>query len=107
MYENNQMVSIIMDCVYIAGSTILMFVPLSNKRIRERWAKAIFFVVGLIGVICYSVNFILNMRWVVISSHNSYEFYRWFNFVNGLLLGWLTALFFSGQAFGKKLPKKV
>ena len=105
MYVNNQLVSVIMDCVFVVGSIALMFVPFSKVRVRDSWAKAIFFAIGFIGAICYTVNLTLNMRWLVISSHNSYEWFRWLTFINGLLLGLLAALIFSGQVNGRKHPE--
>jgi hypothetical protein len=103
--SENDLPLMILDCICFAGSLALMFVPLSKKRIRDCWAKAVFFLVGLIGAISYGLKFILDMHWLVLGSHNSYEFHLWFNSTRGLLIGWLTALFFSGQVYGRKLPE--
>ena len=105
MYKNNELVQVVLDCVVIVGCTVLMFVPFSNDRVRDRWAKIVTFAIGLVGVICYSTYLMLDMHWLVLNSHSSYEVYRQLSFANGLLLGWLTALVISGQVFRRKPPE--
>jgi hypothetical protein len=101
---NNPLPLLILDCIVIAGSVYLVFVPFVSRRIRDRWAKRLLFAVGLIGVVCYTMKFALHSHWLVVSPLIGYRLGDFLSFINGVLLGWATAVFFSGQVIGKKVP---
>jgi hypothetical protein len=103
MRGNNPLVILVVEAIAITGFVCLVFLPFISKRIRPRWAKGLFFAIGLIGIACYSMKFALNAHWLVVSASNSYRLLDFLSFINGLLLGWTTALFFSGQVMGKRI----
>jgi hypothetical protein len=93
---------VILDCVFIAGCLILVFVPLDKKRIRVRWANYIFVATGLIGITVHVLQLMLEMHWLVLANHADYRVWLQIRFFNGLLLGFLLTLTFSGQLLGIK-----
>jgi hypothetical protein len=94
---------IVFDSIKTICCVILIFVPFDRKRVRARWAKLVFFICGIVGtgrgVFClawdlgwFSLGREINHRLDVLLYH----------FVDGLILGFLLSLIFSGQLTGIK-----
>ncbi len=106
MNQNVDLVEVILDFVFISGSLVLVFVPLDKKRIRECWAKSLFVIGGLVGITTHVIKFMLDCHWLTLIWKTDYAVYKFIWYGNGLLLGFLFALIFSGQLIGIKPQEK-
>jgi len=94
---------VVVNLIIVVGSICFGFFPLDRKRIRARWAKGIFVLIGLIGCAMGAVRVALEMHWLQLSDHNDYVIHTMLSEVGGLLLGFIFSLILSGQLLGTKL----
>lgn len=102
MKESVHLVPVVLDWVIITGCVFLIFYAFDNRRIRARWASCILIASGLIGVAAHVLSLMLDMHWLMLSRQADYGFHVGYFTVNGIILGWLFALIFSGQLSGSK-----
>jgi len=95
---------IILYCIKIVGCAILAFAPLDKKHIRANWAKLIFVLIGIIGVISNVFGLMWELDCFTLDKNASYRFGMLLHLSSGLILGFLLSLIFSGQLTGKKQP---
>jgi hypothetical protein len=73
--------------------------PFARKRVRARWAKAVFVVIGLTGATDYGLTLAREMRWFTLG-------FPKMDFLllclDALVIGMFLALTLTGQLFGKK-----
>ncbi|MGA2029732.1 MAG: hypothetical protein ABSG87_06645 [Verrucomicrobiota bacterium] len=104
MNQNIDIIGVILDCVIFAGSACIICFPLDKKRIRARWANFLFVATGLIGILVHVVWLAYDMRWIMLDGNAGSAIRMELHFVNGILVGFLLALIFSGQLRGIKRP---
>lgn len=88
-------ISVTLDCIALLGSGCLAFVSLSKRNERKRWARNLLFATALVGLLAYSIKFMRDMCWLSLGQNLNFDSYYFF--VNGWLVGWLTALCWSGE----------
>jgi hypothetical protein len=103
MNQNADLVGVILDCIIIAGCLFLLFIPLEKKRVRARWANYLLIATGLIGIAVHLVQFMLDMQWLLLGKNADLIL----RFVDGILVGFLLALLFSGQLSGTKRQEQA
>jgi hypothetical protein len=97
----------IVDSIAIAGFAIFTCVPFSSTRSRDPWAKRLFFAIGLIGILCYSLFLSLDAGWLVLTALTDSRFRHVLGFMNGWLAGSAMSLWFSGQVAGRKTLEQM
>jgi len=95
-------INIVIDCIFIGGFLFYAFVPFDKKRIRARWAKAVFLVSAVIGIAKGVVGLAWDMGWFALGTEASRRLDAWLYMAGGLLLGFIFSLIFSGQLVGMK-----
>jgi hypothetical protein len=93
---------IIVDCIIIAGSAILGFVPFDKKRIRLGWAKSAFGIIAVIGIAVGVVRLAWDLGWFIVGSEAGRRLDDYLYMVSGVILGFLFSLILSGQLSGTK-----
>ncbi|HEY1718164.1 MAG TPA: hypothetical protein VGH42_07695 [Verrucomicrobiae bacterium] len=93
-------IPLITDCVIIISSTCFFFVPFSRKRLRANWAKLLFIIGGIDGIIVGGTYFIFDIHWTAPPSH---AFHVVLNYLSGIFLGLIMSLTVSGQLDGTKV----
>ena len=94
----------ICNYLIIAGSIAFGLIPLDKKRIHAPWAKRVFIIAAIIGVIDGSVELAWDMDWFSLSSGGSRLLEAVLHMVGGLVLGFIFSLILSGQLLGTKQP---
>jgi hypothetical protein len=97
-------ISIFLYLVKLAGCAILAFAPLDKRRIRAKWAKSLFVLIGVIGVISNVCGLMWERGQFTLGKSASYRFDMLLHLSSGLIIGFLLSLVFSGELAGKKLP---
>jgi len=90
------------NCVIMAGSALLAFVPFDKTRVRTLWAKWIFGILALLGIVKGGVEVAWNLGWFVLSDDSGRRLHSCLSFASGLVVGFLFSLIFSGQLIGSK-----
>jgi hypothetical protein len=106
MNQNVDLVGVIFDCIIIARCVFVLFIPLNKKRIRESWASCLLVATGFIGIVNHFVQLALHIHWRLLGKNADFISTE-LRFVGGILVGFLFALFFSGQLNGTKRPSQV
>ena len=90
--------------IEIVGFAILAFAPFSKRRIRARWANAVFILSSAIGIARGLVGLAWSLGWFSLGSNGGQLLGAYLSMTGGLLLGFLFSLIFSGELTGKKQP---
>ena len=106
MNQNVDLIGVVFDCIIIAGCVFVVFVPLNKKRIRESWANCLLVATGLIGIANHVVQLALQIHWLLLGKDADFINTE-LRFVDGILVGFLFALFFFGQLSGTKRPEQA
>ena len=106
MNQNVDLVGVVFACIIITGCVFVVFVPLNKKRIRESWANCLLVATGLIGIANHVVQLALQIHWLLLGK-DADLIKTELRFVDGILVGFLFALFFSGRLSGNKRPEQA
>jgi hypothetical protein len=96
----------VLAVIITVACVFCIFVPLSRKRQRARWAKLLFVAVGVLGLGYIAASVGSERGWFVLTHSAVEPFLRLLQFTRGLLIGLLLALLFSGEVLGKKVHGK-
>lgn len=94
--------SIVIDCIIIIGCALLGFVPFDKKRCRADWAKTVFLLISVIGIVKGSVILAWDLGWFSIGSRGGQILWNYNSMTGGVLIGLLLALIVSGELTGRK-----
>jgi hypothetical protein len=100
--KSMNLVTIIVDCIFILASICYVLIPFCDKRNRALWAKVIFITSGLLGISSHIVKITLDIGWFAVSKHTFHNFYMVFRVVDVLLLVLIFVLIITGQLLGAK-----
>src|SRR5438094_10547483 len=93
---------IIGDWVLIIGFAFFACIPMRRSHIRSRWATWVFLGVGTAGMAMSAVKLAIDMHWLALSRNTSYQVHSCFQFIRGMLLGFILSLIVSGQLLGAR-----
>jgi hypothetical protein len=82
----------------LVASILFGFFPLQRSRVRAPWAKALFPIVGTIGVLVTSARLVVTYSAFVPSA----SMQRTKTLLCGVAVGLILALILSGQLMGRK-----
>lgn len=92
----------IVHCIEIFGSAYLGFLPFSKKRIRAGWSKSAFCSCAFLGICAGSLRLAEDVNWMKLTGDAAQLFHAYAYMAEGVILGLLLALIFSGQLKGTK-----
>jgi hypothetical protein len=93
------------DVIAITGSAFFLAVSFNNTRARPRWSKGLLLLMGATGIALYSLKLAIDAHWILFQPRTSDIIHEVLDFINGCLVGWLSALIVSGQLSGKTVEK--
>lgn len=92
---------ILVDCVLIVLLLLIASTPfITSSRVHQRWAKAVFIAVGVIGVIMGSTELLLDFHWFEPTNEMAWRVHYGLAWSRGMLLGMIFSLIASGQLLG-------
>jgi hypothetical protein len=95
--------NIIIQAIGIVGFILFIIFPFDKRRIRAQWAKFVFVISGLLGIIMLAVYMMLDTRCLVIHNQTTYKIVHMeLAQTGGIILGFIFSLIFSGQLTGTK-----
>jgi hypothetical protein len=89
--------------VMIAGNACFVFDSFSKNRIRARWAKLIYLVAGIMGIIVGGIHLALDAHWFAFSTNTIYGVNIFLQNLGGIWMGFIISLFVSRQMEGTKI----
>src|SRR5690348_3916660 len=89
------------DLLLLIGCTLFAFLGGDRRRIREPWAKKVFYICAGVGGAIAIVGLAWDLAWFRLGSEASQRLDSCLALVAGTLLGLLLALILSGQLLGK------
>jgi hypothetical protein len=95
---------IFVDGIQIVLSAILGCALFQRARVRARWAKLVFLLLSVIGISTGAFELAWNLGWFTFSRDVSCGLDRCLALVDGVAVGFLLCLMFSGELHGKKQP---
>jgi hypothetical protein len=94
--------SIVIDCIIIAGCAYLAFIPFDKKRIRARWAKLAFAICAVSGIARGVIGLAWDSNWIRLGNDAGRLFDDYLYMGSGVILGFIFSLILSGQLRGSK-----
>jgi hypothetical protein len=88
--------------LYLIGGIVLLFVPFRSRRIRSRWAKSLLVASALLLILKGAVELLTHLRVWTPSAVMQRGLPHTLAMVDGVVLGFLLSLAFSGQLAGQK-----
>jgi hypothetical protein len=89
--------------VMIAGNVCFVLDSFSKKRVRAPWAKLIYLVTGIIGIIVGGIHIALDAHWLAFSTNTTYGVNIFLQNLGGIWIGFIVSLFVSRQIEGTKI----
>ena len=99
MREN---IKIIAHCIALIASILFALIPLDQSRLRAGWAKTLFVLIGIAGVLVSVTNLLLIERWIVPAKETVRSIHEVNRVLDGYALGLIFALILSRQLRGSK-----
>jgi hypothetical protein len=98
--------SIIFNCTAIVGFAYLALVVFDRKRVRAPWAKSVFVICSIVGIVAGVIGLAWDLGWFFLASEATRRLEGFLSFAHGLSVGFLFSLIFSGQFTGAKNPQR-
>jgi hypothetical protein len=97
MYDRTE---IFKQSTALVAAVLFALIPLSRSMRRERWANALFIIVGIVGVIIVGAELLMLVHWIE-PTRDVARRIEWIRMLLcGFALGIILALIVSSQLFG-------
>jgi hypothetical protein len=93
---------ILLNLIQIVGYASFAYAPFQKNRIRKAWAKKVFILISIVGVIKGSVGLAYDSGWFTLGINARHLLHDYLTMTGGFLIALILLLVVSGQIKGEK-----